>query len=181
MSWKATYWVKTLTHHADGTPLTARQKLVLFVLADYHHDEKGFAWVSTRRAAEESLTSHKWFLAIVASLEKHGTIRVERREGKSNLYYFPLMKPLHHTDEVTSPRPSRHVHHTDEVRVHQTGEVASSPKPLYPTGTDIQPPSDEWRPYDYVLLAIEEGRKTKRSTDEVLGYWKQNPSERPLL
>ena len=32
MSWRATAWVKRLSVHPDGTPLSAREKLLLFVL-----------------------------------------------------------------------------------------------------------------------------------------------------
>ena len=130
MSWKATAWVKSLTHHPDGSPLTARQKLVLFVLADYHNDERGFAWVSTRRAAIESLTSRRWLIDILQTLESHGTVIIERRGTNTHLYRFPLVKPLHQqvAGEFTSAGEVR-VHHPGEVRVHHPGEVASSPKP----------------------------------------------------
>lgn len=164
MSWKATYFVKTLTKHQDGKPLTARQKLVLFVLADYHHEEKGFAWVSTRRAAIECLTSHKWLFSILASLEKHGTITIERREGKTHLYRFPgLMKSVHQSS-------GSHFITTDEVRVHHTDEVITSPKPLIADNNRQEAafPQRFLSKIEFVRWAIEESHRTRRHADEIM-------------
>jgi hypothetical protein len=164
MSWKATYWVKTLVQHPDGKPLTARQKLILFVLADYHHDEKGFAWVSVRRAAKEALTSPNWFSAITSTLEKHGSIEIERREGQSNLYRFPaLCKPLVQSEKEAVPN----LHAVPQSRVGNSTTVQSGTEPLSSKNlTDIAPLKRS--PIQILDEALEINRRTKRPTDEIL-------------
>src|SRR6266481_4536706 len=57
MSWRATAFVKPLSTHPDGTKLTAREKLILFVLADSHNDEYDCAWLGFKKAAAAALTS----------------------------------------------------------------------------------------------------------------------------
>lgn len=181
MSWKATYFVKTLTHHPNGKPLTARQKLVLFVLADYHHDERGCAWVSVRKAAQEALTSPTWLVIILKTLEKHGTLTIERREGKSHLYRFPgLCKPLEQSPCKPLAQPQvLDLHTTVQARVAHTVQVQSGTEPLEPSGTVIQAETS-FRPADYFDLALQERRRTGKTVDEILGWWREHPEERPL-
>src|SRR5882724_158192 len=99
LSWKATAFVKPLTKHADDTPLSAREKLILFVLADSHNEDRGnCAWIGIEKAAKNSLTSRSRFIELLGRLEKKGTIRIERREGRSNLYFFPDLEPVLKSD-----------------------------------------------------------------------------------
>ena len=86
MSWKATAAVKVLTHDASGEILTAREKLLLFVLADYHNDEQRAAWAGLTALAKASLTSRKHVITLLARLAKRGLIAIESRPQKTNLY-----------------------------------------------------------------------------------------------
>ena len=53
MSWADTAYVKELKVTPDGPPISTSEQL--FVLADYHNEERGEAWVSLARLAEKSL------------------------------------------------------------------------------------------------------------------------------
>jgi len=93
LSWRATAHVKPLTHHGDGTPLSAREKLILFVIADYHNEDYNCAWMSVTKAARASLTSERRFRELLQRLEKRKTLEIERREGRTNRYFFPGLTP----------------------------------------------------------------------------------------
>jgi hypothetical protein len=170
LSWQATAWVKSLTHHADGSPLSAREKLILFVLADYHHEERGCAWASVRRAAEDSLTSVSRFMDLITRMEKRGTIRIERREGKSNLYHFPALPRLFRKSEQSAK--------SSTAKSEQTVPILP---PTLPTaaeiGTEYSVSSQETIPAaslpDLILWSIEESRKTGRPADELLAERKK--------
>ena len=80
MSWKATSWVKSLRTYTDGTPLTVREKFVLLILADYHNEENGYAWVSYNRLAHEALTDRTTVIRLLKKLHlDSGLLRVVRR------------------------------------------------------------------------------------------------------
>lgn len=135
VSWHASAYVKPLTHHADGTKLSAREKLILFVLAESHNEDRGnCAWIGVEKAARNSLTSRSRFIELLKRLEQHGTISIERREGKSSLYRFPEL-PVRESD------PSEKRNRTPPVRQLQdpTRPTAIGPKPLESIGTDIPP------------------------------------------
>src|SRR4051812_26554449 len=53
MSWQATAYVKTLTN------VTVYEKLLLFVLADYHNTHRGASYPSVPRLAEEALMKER--------------------------------------------------------------------------------------------------------------------------
>lgn len=75
MSWKATAYVKELTHAPNGQKLTTAEKLLLFVLADYHRaDGQGLCWPSLPRLAKESLLSRRHIVRVLKSLEDNGLI-----------------------------------------------------------------------------------------------------------
>jgi len=159
MSWKASAFVKPLTHHKDGTPLSAREKLILFVLADSHNETRGnCAWISITLAAKDSLTSRSRFIELIKRLESKGTIRVERRVGMSSLYFFPDL-PVRESDPpqkavVLKSDPTRPIaaipHPSDSCRTQASKE---------PLGTDITP--DE-------LASIELASKSLRPWNEIL-------------
>jgi hypothetical protein len=105
MSWKASAFVKPLTHHKDGTRLSAREKLILFVLADSHNDARNCAWISITLAAKDALTSRSRFIELIKRLESKGTIRIERRIGMSSLYFFPDLPVRESDPPVVTTRP----------------------------------------------------------------------------
>jgi hypothetical protein len=86
MSWQATAFVDDLDTHADGSRLIAREKLILYVLANAHNRDYGCCWLSVTKACKRALTSRSRFLFLLGRLESRGTISVERREGRTNLY-----------------------------------------------------------------------------------------------
>jgi hypothetical protein len=94
VSWKATSWVKSLRTYTDGTPLTVREKFVLLILADYHNEENGYAWVSYNRLAHEALTDRTTVIRLLKKLHlDSGLLRVVRRtkaadENAVNHYFF---------------------------------------------------------------------------------------------
>lgn len=165
LSWHATAFVKNLTHHKDGTRLSAREKLILFVLADSHNVEQGnCAWLSVPKAAMAALTSERRFSALLQRLESKGTLRIQRREGRSNLYFFPgLDTPakISGVKKLNCGTPPLELQHPTPATA--VAPIAS----IEPLGTDIQPAS---RPSDMslILKAIEESRKQKRPADDIL-------------
>lgn len=116
MSWRATAWVKRLSVHPDGTPLSAREKLLLFVLADYHNDDRDCAWAGLTAIARDSLTSRRHLQTLLSRLETKGTLRIERRAQNTNLYRFAGLG-----GEATSP--------PREVATARAGEIAAAPEP----------------------------------------------------
>jgi hypothetical protein len=166
LSWRASAHVKALTHHADGTRLTAREKLILFVLADSHNEDYGYAWLSVGKAAIHSLTSRSRFLELLARLETKNTIAVEHRQGKTSLYRFPDL-PVRESDR-SKKTPVRE---SDTTR-----PVASAPHPSdsyrtqafnEPIGTDIQPASRPLSP-SMIEEAIRRSREEHRPADAIL-------------
>lgn len=75
MSWQATAYVKSLRSCPDGTAITRSQKLLLFVLADYHNSAHRVAWPSQPLLCEEALCSRRQLFNDLVFLEKHGVIR----------------------------------------------------------------------------------------------------------
>jgi len=148
MSWKATAAVKPLTHGAYGEPLTAREKLLLFVLADYHNDNRHVAWASLAAIARASLTSRKHTITLLKRLVAHGLIAIEHRQQKTNLYRLLFVgdhpkppggtkgRPKADSDEgggeVTSPSTSE-VDSPGVVisRGNQASHPTGSPEPLF--------------------------------------------------
>jgi hypothetical protein len=132
VSWKASAFVRELTTHKDGTPLTAREKLILFVLADAHNADYGYAWLSIPKAAKAALTSPRRFMELIKRLEQRGTVRIERTQGRSNHYSFPDLP-------VQFSQGSKTGNRTPPVRElsHPTRAVAIAPEPhLNGTVTD---------------------------------------------
>jgi hypothetical protein len=163
MSWKASAYVKSLTTHPDGTPLTAREKLILFVLADSHNEEYGYAWLSIDKAAMAALTSRRRFIELMGRIEQKGLVAIQRREGRTNLYTFPSI-PVQSSHPSTQ-KPVRELHPTRATAIALGSAEATAPKPLESLHvTDIPAASQA----DLISFAIEESRKTKRPADEIL-------------
>ncbi len=133
MSWVAASYVKKLRVAPNGEAITKGEKLVLFVLADYHNEEKGYAWASLSHLADESLHSRHGVILTLQSLEKKGVLCVNRSteaatKRVTNRYRFPglessppirtniattldLVQSLHQTSVVTTPELVKQLHH----------------------------------------------------------------------
>ena len=94
LSWKATAFVKPITHDAFGRKLTSTEKLVLLILSDYYDDGSRCAWPGIARLATESLLSLRQVLRVLKSLEERRLISTERRPNKSNVYRFKFIPSL---------------------------------------------------------------------------------------
>jgi hypothetical protein len=96
LSWKATAFIKPITHFPDGTKLRSAEKLLLFVLADDHNESRGYAWPSQKTLARNSLLSDRQVRRLLTKiLSKGWPIRVEtqKKAGKlemSSSHYFFL-------------------------------------------------------------------------------------------
>jgi hypothetical protein len=90
MSWKATAFVKELTHE-QHPQLTAAHKCLLYTLADYFDEEAAAAWPTINRLAKEALCSSRTAMRLIAQLVKMEILNVVKyREGEStrNRYSF---------------------------------------------------------------------------------------------
>lgn len=81
MSWHATAWVKDLRQCSDGARLSRSQKLLLFVLADYHNTAAKQAWPSVLTIASESMLSLAQTKRFLDYLEEH--LVIERCRPKA--------------------------------------------------------------------------------------------------
>lgn len=159
MSWRASAHVKPMTTHADGTRLSAREKLILFVLADSHNDDYDCAWPGLTKAAAQSLTSRRRFIELMKRLEEKGTIAVERREGRSNLYRFPGLVQSSHP-------PVKNLHPTSPVATAPPSAIAAAPEPISSLeGTDIQPLAGPLSPIDQASQRLDDYYKKRYKTD----------------
>lgn len=144
MSWQATAWVKELRACPDGAPLSRGQKLLLFVLADYHNTARKLAWPSVPTLASESLLSLSQAKRDLAYLETHCVIERQRPErfGKGHLItyrFLPLDAPeqlsqllrkrSHHEPfskaPPTGPDRGQEITESGSLRVHLAAEKGS--------------------------------------------------------
>lgn len=114
--------------------MVAREKLLLFVLADYHNEERNCAWAGLTSISKAALTSRRHIVTLLDDLERKGTLIIQRRTHETNLYWFVGLP-----SEATSlprelPAPG------SEVRLHQGSEVATAPQP--PLNLHKQPTKD---------------------------------------
>lgn len=130
MSWAATAYVKKLRVAPNGEPLTRGEKLLCFVLADYYHDEKGYAWASLSHLAQESLHTRRGVLLAVKGLKRKRVLSVFRPpNAKTNHYCFP---------ELESPGSSRQGEVSSLAREATPPEVGKSVPQLRET-TSLDP------------------------------------------
>ena len=97
MSWVATSYVKKLRVAPNGEVITKGEKLVLFVLSDYYHDESGYAWASLSHLAQESLHTRSGVIKTLQALEQKGVLAILRSEDAAtkrvtNRYRFPALE-----------------------------------------------------------------------------------------
>jgi hypothetical protein len=85
MSWKATAYVKDLVKGISPT-----EKLLLFVLADYHNTVKRICWPSMKVLAEEALMSERNASRLLEALETKGILSrvVGLGRGNTTCYRF---------------------------------------------------------------------------------------------
>jgi hypothetical protein len=115
MSWKATAYVKELTVAPNGARITPAEKLLLFVLADYHHTNKDIIWPSQATLAEEALTTERNIRRLVDSLVDKGLLEVQTFAGRgataayrftANLTETKGNQPAQEKEDGLSPFPS---------------------------------------------------------------------------
>lgn len=93
MSWKTTAYVKPLRAAPDGTSLSRGEKLLLFILADYHNDEHRAAWPSGAVLARDALMTLRHVRNLISSLRAKGILCTSQRQSPegdfdTNLYHF---------------------------------------------------------------------------------------------
>lgn len=76
MSWANTAHIKKLKVTLAGRPITKSEQLLLFVLADYHNEDSGEAWVSLERLAAESLDTPAGVVRIIRGLETKNVLQI---------------------------------------------------------------------------------------------------------
>jgi len=114
MSWKASAWAKKVVHGSgEGQQVTRSEKLLLLVLADYHDEERNYAWPSVATLAEDTLMSGRNVQLLLRTLQAKGLIIIEAQRlevgvSRPNRYHFPAL-----TDRHTQVSPQ--------------GEIAASP------------------------------------------------------
>ena len=83
MSWANTAYIKKLNVTPDGQPLSKSEKLLLFVLADYHNEDSNEAWVSLARLAAQSLQSPSGTIRLLQGLERKNVLQIIRDASPS--------------------------------------------------------------------------------------------------
>jgi hypothetical protein len=171
MSWRATAFVKNLQRHPDGSLLTAREKLVLFVLADYHSDHRDCAWAGMTALAKAALTSPRHLCRVLADLERKGSLKITRRDMNSNEYRFPELPrdPVSPPQTKTTRRGSDTMSGGVLTQLRQGGtDIAMSPKPSVnrqePTPPTPPPPAEAGEQtfrWGLETLAVRMGRKRR--------------------
>jgi helix-turn-helix protein len=94
MSWRATAHVRELTVAPTGAKFTHSEKLIAFILADYHNAEKNHAWPSVKNIARWAMLSIRQTRKLLHGLEHKGVISIRLRlradgSNASNAYDFP--------------------------------------------------------------------------------------------
>lgn len=121
MSWAATAYAQKLRRASNGEPITIGEKLIMIILANYYNEEKGFAWPSLSRLADETLYSRRGLVSALQSLERKGLLHIVRHPDATkrvtNHYRFPELNSL--PSPVTSESGSLDLEKPDS----QTGEV----------------------------------------------------------
>ena len=138
MSWIATAAVKGLTDN-----LTAREKLIMFLLSDYHNEHTGQCNPGHKRFATEALSSRRHLQRVLHSLEQKGFIVILRGGGRqSNQYLLTCLDPSS-TGDTVSPVTSG-----GRTPCHPSPDIAVSPQPGHScvTQTVIEPLSEQGTP-----------------------------------
>jgi DNA-binding transcriptional ArsR family regulator len=91
MSFHATGWTKEIVDCPNGEAISRQEKLILFCLADYYSESRGYAWAPEDKLAREALLSPRQIRRHLRALERKRLIRVHRT-GRVNRY--ELLKPV---------------------------------------------------------------------------------------
>lgn len=86
MSWKATAYVKGLVTAPNGEEITRTEKLLMFVLADYHDVRADEAWPSVKRLARDALLSEQRTKEVRESLVRKGLLVVRQIRHPDGTY-----------------------------------------------------------------------------------------------
>lgn len=93
MSWQATAYVAELTRSPNGEAITQAEKLLLFVLANYHHPSQKLAWPSVPKLAADALMSERAAQYVLQRLVRKGVIQTveppRSGRGYTRAYRFP--------------------------------------------------------------------------------------------
>jgi DNA-binding MarR family transcriptional regulator len=90
-SWEAIRWVKNLIVCPNGEPITRSEKLLLFVLADYHNEAVGdYASPGVETLAAKALYSKSQTLRLLDRLAKKAVIRIEKHHSQVNRYFLEV-------------------------------------------------------------------------------------------
>src|SRR6516162_3345290 len=95
MSWRASAYVKDLVVCPNGEPITRAEKLVLFVLADYHQDKMGaYTYPSILQIAPKALCTKDTCSDALASLEDKGVLECVKpaRQGRGQVTYYVFLE-----------------------------------------------------------------------------------------
>ena len=85
MSWRATAWAK---QWREDSGITATEKLLLLILADYHDEERDVAWPAVLTLAGDALLKERQTRTLLGALQRKGFIAIDRKAGPfgANLY-----------------------------------------------------------------------------------------------
>lgn len=115
MSHVAIGYAKELTKAPDGSKITATEKAVLMMLADWHNEEVGTAWPSMKLLAKSCCISDRHCRRMIERLERkrvirrNATRRTEDGGQSSNEYVFlALEKPVIDSRLVEKRRKLQH-------------------------------------------------------------------------
>ncbi|MBF4549208.1 helix-turn-helix domain-containing protein [Pseudoclavibacter sp. VKM Ac-2888] len=120
MSLSARRWAQPLFMRPDPdtgqlVKMSTTEKAVLLLLAEYEHQEHGYAYPGLAKIARETCAGRSTVIEAISTLEACGYIRVERqRVGSRNLpnhYYLPHVSfELRETDERWMDAERRGMH-----------------------------------------------------------------------
>lgn len=134
MSWDALRYVQRMKVAPNGEKLTKGEKLLLFALAYYHHDERGDAWASLSHLADESLHTRPGVIVTLQSLADKGIIEIVRdpnaaAKKQTNRYRFTTIPcgTSHVTLPVTSHPALPALVISDDQASHVTLPATSHP------------------------------------------------------
>lgn len=125
MSWQATAWVKDLHNCPDGAHLSRGQKLLLFVLADYHNTALRQAWPSVVTLAGDADASLSQVKRDLNYLEEH--LVLERcRPAKLGRGYLTAYRFLAlDAPELLAERLSKRVQNEPLLEVRESKGIPS--------------------------------------------------------
>jgi len=87
--------IEAINHVIGLRGLTPSEKCLALLLANRHNDDRGYAWPSIPRLAEEAGLTDRGTQRILRRLEAKGAIATEENKGgrgHTNQYTFPMLK-----------------------------------------------------------------------------------------